>query len=262
MSFGCALSEPWPPVCHSYLSATGHQPEQFGERLLGILISNVLNKSMAEIHKDDIEAGPNARTDARWERTRRKLLEGGREVFAECGVEAASVQQIVRAAGVSQPSFYNHFKSKDELALEMAAEFFRQDKLAKKAVFDQIEDPAEAIAINVYHTLMIAVDDPVIAWALIRSSTLRDLIISSDNDPLVGMITEGVIQKRFDVDYPHTVAVAIRAGALAVVQKILAERAEEGAITGYQELVLRMLGLSPEESATVVAHAGEHLTRN
>ena len=70
--------------------------------------------------------------------------------------------EIVRAAGVSQPSFYNHFDSKDELAREMAAEFFRKDRRVKLAVFKAIDDPAEAIAINVFHTLSIATDDPVI----------------------------------------------------------------------------------------------------
>lgn len=203
-----------------------------------------------------------AKHDARWARTRERLLEGGRKAFAEHGVEAASVQQIVRAAGVSQPSFYNHFESKQELAKEMVAEFYRSDVISKHAVFNQIDDPAEAIAINVYHTLSIATIDPVIAWALVRSGSLRDLMISSDNDPLVGMITRGVIQKRFNVDYPHTVAVTIRSGALAVIQNILNGDAEEGVVEGYQQLVLRMLGLAPEESALVVASAADRLTTN
>jgi len=200
--------------------------------------------------------------DARWARTRERLLDGARKAFAEHGVEAASVQQIVRAAGVSQPSFYNHFTSKQELAKEMVAEFYRSDIISKQAVFNQIEDPAEAIAINVYHTLSIATVDPVIAWALVRSSTLRDLIISSDDDPLVEMITRGVMQKRFDVDYPHTVAITIRSGALAVVQSILNGDAEEGVVDAYQQLVLRMLGLSPAESASVAASALSHLVTN
>ena len=64
------------------------------------------------------------KADARWARTRERLLEGGRKAFAESGVEATTVLEIVRAAGVSQPSFYNHFATKDELAREITAEFF------------------------------------------------------------------------------------------------------------------------------------------
>jgi AcrR family transcriptional regulator len=193
--------------------------------------------------------------DARWTRTRQRLLDGGRQAFAERGVEATSVLEIVRAAGVSQPSFYNHFESKDELAGEIAAEFFRKDRQAKLAIFEEVDDSAEAIAINVFHTLSIATDDPVIAWTLIKSETLRALIISSNNDPLADMIKTGIEQGRFSASNPHTVALAIRGGALAVMQDILNSTADDDACGCFQELVLRMLGLPPGESAEVVKRA-------
>jgi len=195
------------------------------------------------------------KVDARWSRTRQCLLDGGREVFAECGVEAATVLEIVRAAGVSQPSFYNHFASKDELAREIAADFFRHDRRAKLAVFAEVDDPAEAIAINVYHTLSIARQDPVIAWALIKSETLRNLVISSSTDPLADMISAGIDKGRFAASNPHTIALAIRGGAFAVIQGILNGTADENACSCYQELMLRMLGLPPAESASVVQQA-------
>ncbi len=131
---------------------------------------------------------PKDKPDARWLRTRQQLIKGGRKVFSEQGVEAASVLDIIRAAGVSQPSFYNHFASKDELAREIAAEFFLRDKQAKVAVFRKVADPAEAIAINVQHTIAIAQEDPVIAWTLLRSGSLRELVISSHTDSLAEMI--------------------------------------------------------------------------
>ena len=193
--------------------------------------------------------------DARWTRTRQRLLEGGRKAFAEYGVEATSVLEIVRAAGVSQPSFYNHFESKDELAREIAAEFFRKDRLAKRAVFEAVDDAAEAIAINVFHTLSIATEDPVIAWTLIKSETLRALVISSNTDPLAEMIRTGIEQGRFSASNPHTTALAIRGGALAVMQDILNSTADNDPFGCFQELVLRMLGLGPAESSGVVKRA-------
>ena len=195
------------------------------------------------------------KADARWERTRQKLLEGGRKAFAETGVEAATVLEIVRAAGVSQPSFYNHFSTKAELAREIAAEFFRQDRRAKLAVFKEIDDPAEAIAINVDQTLSIASRDPVIAWTLVKSEALRELVISSSNDPLADMIRTGAARGRFKVDDPRSVALIIRAAALAIVQDILNDTADTTASVSFQKLVLQMLGLSPEESAEVVTRA-------
>jgi AcrR family transcriptional regulator len=195
------------------------------------------------------------KADARWARTRQSLLEGGRKVFADKGVEATSVLEIVRAAGVSQPSFYNHFNSKDELAREIAADFFRNDRKAKLAVFAEVDDPAEAIAINAYRTLSIAKQDPVIAWTLLKSETLRNLVISSKTDPLADMIEVGIQAGRFAPGNPHTIALAIRGGAFAVIQDILNDTADADPYSCYQELILRMLGLSPAESVSVVKRA-------
>lgn len=193
--------------------------------------------------------------DARWSRTRQRLLDGGRKVFAERGVEATSVLDIVREAGVSQPSFYNHFDSKETLAKEITTDYFHRDKRAKQAVFDSVKDPAEAIAINVGQTLAIVNDDPVIAWAIVRSESLRQLVISSDKDPLARMIEIGVAQKRFAVCNKRIVALAIRGGAFAVMQDMLNGNASSCAGADYQELVLRMLGLTAEESTAVVHKA-------
>lgn len=193
-----------------------------------------------------------ASSDPRWSRTRQRLIAGGRQVFATQGVEAATVQEIVRAAGVSQPSFYNHFSSKDELAREIAAEFFQRESRARQAVFRSVADPAEAIAINVAQTLELAQADPVIAWTLLRSGSLRELVISSQSDALAGMIASGIDQGRFAPGNPHTLALAIRGGALAVLQSLLAGQAGAGACAEFQELVLRMLGLAAREASTIV----------
>ncbi len=198
---------------------------------------------------------PKDKPDARWLRTRQQLIKGGRKVFSEQGVEAASVLDIIRAAGVSQPSFYNHFASKDELAREIAAEFFLRDKQAKVAVFRKVADPAEAIAINVQHTIAIAQEDPVIAWTLLRSGSLRELVISSHTDSLAEMIATGIRKKRFAPGDPHMIALAIRGGAFAVIQAILNETTATDACSKFQELVLRMLGLPPAESIAVVKRA-------
>ncbi|MGI9308185.1 MAG: TetR/AcrR family transcriptional regulator [Gammaproteobacteria bacterium] len=196
--------------------------------------------------------------DARWARTRQRLVAGGRQAFAERGVEATSVLDIVRAAGVSQPSFYNHFESKQALAHEIATEFFRKDRLAKQKVFASVDDPAEAIAINISQTLAIATEDPVIAWALVKSEALRELVISSTRDPLAEMIKAGAKAGRFVADNPHSVALAIRGGALAVIQDML-NNETDSASQSFQELALRMLGLSPAEATDVVQRA---LTKN
>ena len=122
-------------------------------------------------------------------------------------------------------------------------------------MFEQTDDPAEAIAINVFHTLSIAIEDPVIAWTLVKSEGLRDLVISSNKDPLAEMITAGIAKGRFVASDAHTVALVIRGGAFAVIHDMLNGTAADDVCACYQEMVLRMLGLSPQESAATVKRA-------
>ncbi|MFE1644091.1 TetR/AcrR family transcriptional regulator [Microbacterium sp. P01] len=57
---------------------------------------------------------------ARRERTRQRLLDAAAQVFAEVGLDAASVEAICERAGFTRGAFYSNFVSKDELFLELA----------------------------------------------------------------------------------------------------------------------------------------------
>lgn len=50
---------------------------------------------------------------------RRQILHSARRVFSEKGYHAASVEDIIKAAGVSRGTFYKHFKSKREVFGEL-----------------------------------------------------------------------------------------------------------------------------------------------
>lgn len=194
--------------------------------------------------------------DPRRTRTREALLRGGRRVMARKGVEAATVAEIVRAAGVSQPSFYNHFESREALARAIAAEFFRKDADIKQANFDALEDPAEAIALNVCHSLRVAVEDPIVAWVVVRAGPQLNLLSTSDTDRLVPMIENGLRRGRFhDLD-PRTAALAIRGAAFPVLHDILRGEAPPDVELQLAALVLRLLGLPRREAAAIVRRIG------
>ncbi len=196
-----------------------------------------------------------ARDDPRWERTRRALLDGGRRVLARKGVEAATVLEIVREAGVSQPSFYNHFASKDQLVEAIAADLFERDIRHKVQVFSRIADPAEAIAMNVRHTLQVAKRDPAVAWVMVRSGAMRELARPRHGDDLVNMISAGARSGRFRIADARVAASVIRGAAYPLLQDILQGQAPADVETQFAELVLRMLGLPDREAAAVAARA-------
>lgn len=60
------------------------------------------------------------------ERTRALLLEAAAEVFAEVGLDAASVEAICDRAGFTRGAFYSNFDSKEELMLELTTQIAEQ----------------------------------------------------------------------------------------------------------------------------------------
>jgi AcrR family transcriptional regulator len=46
---------------------------------------------------------------------RRSILDAAREVFAELGYESATVRDIIRRTGLASGTFYNYFKSREEV---------------------------------------------------------------------------------------------------------------------------------------------------
>ncbi len=85
-------------------------------------------------------------------------------MLSERGVDRATVKEIVAEAGVSQPSFYNHFESKEELVEAILLEFFAADGRRKRGIFQSTRDPAEALSLNIRTSLAMASQDPLVAW--------------------------------------------------------------------------------------------------
>src|SRR5512140_674633 len=51
-------------------------------------------------------------------RAHRKVLDAALKLFAECGIDAASMDAISTASGVSKATVYKHFSDKAALCLE------------------------------------------------------------------------------------------------------------------------------------------------
>jgi AcrR family transcriptional regulator len=71
-------------------------------------------------------------------RTRRGLLAGAAQAFADHGVRGTSMQAIAAAAGVAKGTLYNHFRTKDDvLAVLLRAELDRLTDLVTPLPRDQ-----------------------------------------------------------------------------------------------------------------------------
>lgn len=82
-------------------------------------------------------AADGATTSRRREATRQKLLDAAALVFAEVGLDAASVEAVCERAGFTRGAFYSNFETKDELMLA----------LTERVAGERIDEVAERVAV-------------------------------------------------------------------------------------------------------------------
>lgn len=76
---------------------------------------------------------------------RQQILEGARQVFVSVGFDAASMNDVVRASGVSKSTLYVYFRSKEELFTALIAE--ERDRYFEeiRRIFVDPGQPAETL---------------------------------------------------------------------------------------------------------------------
>jgi len=99
---------------------------------------------------------------ARRENTRQRLLSAAVTVFAEKGLDAPAIDEFISAAGVSRGTFYNHFKTTNELLLALTAELNDKVSSAIEQNVRRYPDPLKSLTCAVLLYMHLAVDYP--AW--------------------------------------------------------------------------------------------------
>src|SRR5215831_11563191 len=85
------------------------------------------------------------RAAARDER-RQQLIEAAKDVFAQKGYHATTVDDITRAAGVAKGTFYLYFTEKREIYYEVVRAFFQLVKDVGGSVSREVHTPEEFLA--------------------------------------------------------------------------------------------------------------------
>lgn len=84
-----------------------------------------------------LPAGKRAKTKVQ---NRTAILDAAREVFGEIGYEPCTVRDIIRRTGLAAGTFYNYFKSKEEVFAALADDGARRFGPILKALRSQNED--------------------------------------------------------------------------------------------------------------------------
>jgi len=107
----------------------------------------------------------------RREKTRLRLLESALAVFTAKGPDAAVIDDFIAAAGVSRGTFYNHFKTTNELLLALATAMSDEVLQVVDPIVLKLDDPVARVAAGTRMYMQTALRYPLWGGFLTRVGT-------------------------------------------------------------------------------------------
>lgn len=188
------------------------------------------------------------RRERKAEQTRRRILEAAQKQMAQGGPESITIQAVTEGADIGQGTFYNYFKSRDELIDSVIVDVVenlgrRLDKLTAG-----MPDAAEIYSFSLRHLMHTAVSDPVWGWFMVRLGIAQDGLLNALGPRASRDLQIGVDSGRFKINDVALASAMTFGSLLAVMHNYLDGDKKEDPSDAYAESLLRMVGISPEEA--------------
>jgi len=194
----------------------------------------------------------------RRERMRDRLIEAATLVFAELGPEVAQIDDVIRQAGVSRGTFYNYFRSTDDL-LRAAVDRLSAEMVALVgASLDDTALPTERFADGIKAFVDLSIRHPLLLdfVSQLGGNTLGSDVLTPAlcPDDLVEAIAPEV-RDTLSRSLAHGI---VKAGTLVVLLRIRAGSPVD--LDGFVAALQRALGHSVQEATRLAARPFTPLT--
>jgi len=184
-------------------------------------------------------------------RTRAALLGAARRLFAERGFESTTIAEIAEHADTAIGSFYNYFRTKEDLLAVLLEETLAEQNRLMDARRAGITDVAEAISVAHRHFIGLAEEQPEWAWLLVRLDATHRVVDGVLAASAMRDLRAGINAGRFRVASPELALRASGGAMLAVMHALLLGELGPEAGSEHAEGVLRSFGLDPEQAAEI-----------
>lgn len=182
---------------------------------------------------------------------RQRLVESALFVFAEKGVDASVIDDVIRTAGVSRGSFYKYFATTHELMVAASVQLGNELLAAVETRVHEIEDPAERVAVGISLFIKTALAFPVFAKFTLSSGLEAAGPATLIYDYLPAHLEEGISRGRF-TRMPIEVGLDLITGSVLLCVARAVAGSEGGARRhDVVAAILRGLGMSPAEAANI-----------
>lgn len=181
-------------------------------------------------------------------RTRALLLDAAARVFAEKGVGGTAIHEVAAAAGVANGTFYNYFRTREELAEAVAGALLERLQEEIAGSYRDVRDPAERMAIGCRRFMSRALDDPSPAKAMLRVWASTETLPRAAVASVLADLRAGKRRGRFRYRSETAALDLIQGAVLAGMRSVLEGRAGPEHPAGVAVLVLRGLGVDADEA--------------
>ena len=192
-----------------------------------------------------------SRVERRKARTRAGLLAAARQLFAARGIEHTTIAEIAEHADIAIGSFYNYFRTKEELLEALLEEELSEQLALLKLRQAHVADPAEKISIAHRHLVRVAQSDSDWAWLLLRLEVPFRVAWSVLGQAARGDLRSGIEAGRFRVANAGLALNASGGALFGVIHAQLVGEGSEQADSEHAEGVLRSFGLDRKEAAEI-----------
>ena len=199
-------------------------------------------------HFQDRARGQNKRA-----RTRGVLIDSGLEIFGQKGIINSRLDDITKFAGMSNATFYNHFKDKDDLVSAVATSIALELVAAVEEQVVDIKDPAIRLVVSTNTVMRTALQHE--RWSYVLATAfflvpegLIDVGGYLKNNVDRGM-AQGVFNTACDEFQLNQLASVFISGLRGLKKDNLS------IIDRTSENLLRLLGVTPAKASTILDEA-------
>jgi AcrR family transcriptional regulator len=185
-------------------------------------------------------------------RTRALLIDAALALFRDERMRVPAIHEIAARAGVATGTFYNYFRSREEL-LE-AAIVERAERLQDEIVesYARVADPAERVSIGSRRFILQARNEPTWAAGLLRVWSSTPDLLTRMLGPVFASLRAGRRSGRFTYSREDAAADLLVGPVAAAMLRVIDDRVDERHDTAVASLILRGIGISAGEADAIV----------
>ncbi|HYB99846.1 MAG TPA: TetR/AcrR family transcriptional regulator [Candidatus Limnocylindrales bacterium] len=184
-------------------------------------------------------------------RTRAHLLEAATRVFARKSVGEAAISEIAAEAGVANGTFYNYFRTREEVLEAVSVRLAERlhDDITADSV--GVTDPAERVAVGARRFILQARRDPQWGAALLRVWSTSGRIAPQAAEPVLADVRAARRAGRFSFRSETAALDVLQGAVIAGIRSVVDGHAGEAHASDVAALILRALGVGAGEAEEI-----------